>query len=852
MSKNRTIAIVISAFLIIAMAISTFPPNTVIAQSDGERATHAYIGATPNPVGVGQETLLHIGIMQQLSLVQQGWEGLTVTVEKPDGTTETLGPFRTDSTGGTGHVYIPEEEGEYILQTHFPEQVTTADNLSPGSPAGTVMLASESPELTLVVQAEYIPIYPGHALPAEYWTRPIDQQLREWAPVSGSWLTTPPNAIANGNDDAPETAHILWKHPLVLGGLAGGDLGDVGTYIGDAYEGKFSSSLIIQGVLLYRQFDSIGGSNVENWIVAVDVHTGEKLWEKTLYAYGDPAENPLSPSFGQIYYWDSFNAHGTHAYLFCTSGSNWHAFDPLTGRWLFTFEGVPSGTNLYGSKGEIIRYQINLNGGYMTMWNSSAVIDAYWGTNPNSPNWGSWRPQGKIINATGTCRVTSSTPLGLNGYQWNVSIPTGLTGSAADYKIDDRIVGSDMVYQSSYFGGTMGVSQIKSWAISLEPGNEGNLLYSKVWNTPSAWADGNVSVSRTASSIDDGVVTYWAKELTHSVGISTKTGEKIWGPTDSQDYLDYLGHRTYVAYGKFFSQGMSGILYCYNATTGDLLWTYEADDPYNQVLWANQWHIRPLFFADGKIYMGTTEHSPVQPLTRGGPFVCVDCETGEEVFRADGLFRQTDWGGRAVIGDSIIATMDTYDQQVYGIGKGPSATTVVAQPAVSVHGSSVLLTGMVTDVSPGTKEYALTARFPNGVPAVCDDNMSDWMMYVHKQSERPADVVGVDVVITVLDPNGNCYDVATATSDSNGYYSTDFNPLVPGRYTIIASFTGSKAYFGSLAQTAIKVEEAPAPTAEPTPTPAPMTDSYVLGIGAGSIVAIVAIGLVVILMLRKR
>ena len=60
---------------------------TATAQST--RATHAYIGATPNPVGVDQETLLHTGIMQQLNLVQQGWEGLTVTVEKPDGTTQT-------------------------------------------------------------------------------------------------------------------------------------------------------------------------------------------------------------------------------------------------------------------------------------------------------------------------------------------------------------------------------------------------------------------------------------------------------------------------------------------------------------------------------------------------------------------------------------------------------------------------------------------------------------------------------------------------------------------------------------------------------------------------------------------
>ena len=36
------------------------------------------------------------------------------------------------------------------------------------------------------------------------------------------------------------------------------------------------------------------------------------------------------------------------------------------------------------------------------------------------------------------------------------------------------------------------------------------------------------------------------------------------------------------------------------------------------------------------------------------------------------MFRDTRWGGNGIIGDSIIATMDTYDQRVYAIGKGPS------------------------------------------------------------------------------------------------------------------------------------------------------------------------------------
>jgi hypothetical protein len=158
----------------------------------------------------------------------------------------------------------------------------------------------------------------------------------------------------------------------------------------------------------------------------------------------------------------------------------------------------------------------------------------------------------------------------------------------------------------------------------------------------------------------------------------------------------------------------------------------------------------------------------------------------------------------------------------------------------------------VTDVSPGTEEYALRARFPNGVPAVADENMSDWMLYVYKQFEKPTDVTGVEVVVEVLDPNNNFYEVGRATSDANGFYSCAFTPPVPGKYTIYATFAGSKAYYGSSAVTAINVDEAPAATPAPTPTPAPMTDTYVMGFGIGMIVAIIVVGLLLFLLLRKR
>ncbi|MCJ7793464.1 hypothetical protein MUP42_00875, partial [Candidatus Bathyarchaeota archaeon] len=113
---------ILSVFLLLSFAISIvsiFP--TTDAQSTAKKITYAFCNATPNPVGVGQETLIHLGITEATNGTYWQWKGLTVTVIKPDNTTTTLGPFNTDATGGTGTVLIPDQVGTYKLQVHFPE-----------------------------------------------------------------------------------------------------------------------------------------------------------------------------------------------------------------------------------------------------------------------------------------------------------------------------------------------------------------------------------------------------------------------------------------------------------------------------------------------------------------------------------------------------------------------------------------------------------------------------------------------------------------------------------------------------------------------------------------------------------
>ena len=143
--------------------------------------------------------------------------------------------------------------------------------------------------------------------------------------------------------------------------------------------------------------------------------------------------------------------------------------------------------------------------------------------------------------------------------------------------------------------------------------------------------------------------------------------------------------------------------------------------------------MQQVIVADGKLYLGQVEHSGNQPLPRGAPFVCIDIETGEVVWKMDGGYRQTCWGGKVVMADSILAFQDTYDQRIYAVGKGPSQTMITASPKVSIEGSSVLIEGSVVDIAPGTDDFAIAARFPEGVPAVSDQSMSEWMKYVYMQ-----------------------------------------------------------------------------------------------------------------------
>ncbi|MBT0160457.1 hypothetical protein G4O51_10790 [Candidatus Bathyarchaeota archaeon A05DMB-2] len=113
---------------------------------------------------------------------------------------------------------------------------------------------------------------------------------------------------------------------------------------------------------------------------------------------------------------------------------------------------------------------------------------------------------------------------------------------------------------------------------------------------------------------------------------------------------------------------------------------------------------------------------------------------------------------------------------------------------------------------------------------------------------------GVAVTLDAIDPNNNFIHIGDTTTDASGFFSFQWNPLsdIPGKYTIIATFAGSKSYWPSFAETAMSLDPAAEATPAPTPVPQSIADLYFVPATAGMIVAIVVVGAIMMLMLRKR
>ncbi len=901
MLKNKTMASIIAIILVTSMAISIGSIETTNAYTYNDATQTAidqgmhWVGmsssasanrlllwsrfhdniptwtfgvASPNPVGVGQTFNL---IMMNPQVPPNALLGNNIryqfhtVITRPDGTTETLpasgqtagnvgggeggisgNVFVSDSTGSTYTAITPDQVGNYSITVFFHQLYYGWNSTTGGSNDyyGTTFLASN---YTFTVQVQQDPVSINglpliQSEPTEYWTRPIEGQNDQWYTVSSNWLNNAHDADNGGTENryqpdgiAPNSPHILWTRPTedngILGGTNDGRTGSGNAFnAGSQYQPRFNNPIIMYGRLYYTPNTVYSGTS--QLLDCVDLKTGELIYEiDTTELTG----RSNVPTFGYYYSDDNPNEHGiaNPGWLFTNNYAI--GYQPERGFPYLNVTGVPNGFEVQGYAGENLRYVLSgstTTGYALGQWNSSQAISS---RNPSSNQINAstissydWNVSiGKLFSTAPTIRAVKD-----NTYVWgtNGSWPTGTSAPSYAY-----------------------VDEVTVWAISIKPGSEGQLLYMKNIDIDDEATNQNILFERATGAEERFVglevpsCTFYIWDMSNGNLVATTDAQSDWQAYGYFTWPSLISQtQTKMAYGILYTGGYTGAVSAYSLADGSLLW---------RDIYPSGGEKIPNFvqmigmIADGKIYVGTHEHSADTPLYKGERLHCLNATTGETIWDLSGWAYPMTFA----TADGVLIYWNNYDAQVYAIGKGPTDLQVDAPKTAIDLGRSLVISGTVMDISAGTKQNEQAMRFPNGVPAVSEDSQTQWMAYVYMQKGRPTNTTGVPITLSVVDANGNYRDIGTTTSDAMGAFSYKWTPDIEGKYTVFASFAGSESYWSSYAETSLAVDPA-APTLAPTETPAqPMSDTYFVPAVAGIIVAIIVVGLILaLLMLRKR
>jgi outer membrane protein assembly factor BamB len=794
---SAAIALILTLTMITALpfAYGQFLPNA--------RESFAFVAASVDVIGKGENIVITGWVYPPPSVQYEWYTDYKFTVTKPDGTT-LIRTMNSSIDATASFNFVPDQTGNWSVVLDFPGDLVRLNRLP-----------SVSVPYKFTVTEEPVPSPDYTALPANRWTWPVSQVNQEWWRITGGWYTSYSDGYSNTNwySPAPNTAHILWKQPFICGGLLGGDQGHMGIVRPENVGDEVLSDIVAyHGRLYYTDRLYLTGGN-DTWnpvatefdsvpiVKCVDMYSGELLWQTALptvnYTTGKSvAAARAGATTLQIVAYASAKSHEEATAsgaieLFASGGGLW-CINPLSGA--------------------VLRYQLEPA-------LSPKYFDGAWYIN-NYPERGLF----SCLSAEGG--PLSASPIII--WQKNVT-ETGIAMSA---------VTEGYVIQLQT-NSTTGQKKLNTWD-AYTGDLVANGTYGGYWaNDGSNPAYGN------------GIYTYCGADG-KTYALSFKTGSLLW----TSDHMDFpwgsFGtYRGTVGMGIVAAGSYAHYMYAYNATTGALVWKQDTsiDNPYDSD-YAQQgpptWGVKTI--ADNKVYYASGEHSPMTPTGRGDMLYCNDIPTGELLWRLAGFKgnRYQLWAG---VADGMYWSYNQYDGDLYMFGKGDTKTTVSASQSPVVEGGSTVIQGRVTDVSPGTK----ILPFPDGVPAVSDEGMSDWMAYLYTlQTTGPLvnldNVKGVKVTLTALGSDGSTIGIGDVTADRDGHFSYMWSP--PNAdcvYTVLASFAGSESYYASYGETSVGVTAA-------APTPAPpeaQPDNTPMFIGSTAAI-IIAIAIVAVLLLRKR
>jgi hypothetical protein len=902
-AKNKALAIAIATFFVLSMTASTVLIQNASALMNFP--TLSYINVAPNPVGIGQSVTVNFWLAVPVESIQDAIN-MTVVVTPPSGTSTTLGPFTSDLTGGTNTHYTPTTVGNYSFEFFYGGQYLTA----PGY-VGDYEEPSHSIVATLVVQSTPVSGVPSTPLPTTWWQTPVNSEnVNNWYTLTGPWLGTYSapfastgsyNATGNFNPytTGPTTAHILWTKPWCVGGAAGGDAGGTetsGYWTASQYEPKWDP-VVIAGILYATWYTT--DTSYSSGIVATDLYNGQTLFTIN-------TTNPLT--CGMQINWKSPNQYGVVGPYLITEGpipgqpfSDYNLYDGLTGTWVASIVNGPLSFLLPGgfgggylvpdADGNLIGYMVNDTTGYVTVHPGETSLGltsvVQYDSEPTLVAW-------NMTDALGEANLPSPavsewTVSGIyqwdDGLMWAVPIPTTLNGQLIGVNATTTIFGTPAIDDEGYSGlsfGGLSMGQIGSNVIVMTYGagdttnapsvgeTNGWLIEAGFSQTTGALLWGPVNRTETPYTrlsenfyelCGDGVYIDLNEATFVATAYYLQTGKVAWTTTltangATPNSYDVFGIQNVLdtQTGVIFLWGLGGDIWAVNMTNGNIIWwtsTTKLVGPSGTETPYGTWPIWVQFggiAAPGVLYL-SEGHEYTPPLFHDADELAINMTNGQLIWKIL-AFDDT----AAEVSYGIMTSFNSYDGQVYAYGRGPSATTVTAPDIGVTTATPVTITGTVMDVSAGASQEAVAANFPHGLPCVSDASMTQFMEAVYEQQPMPTNITGVPVQIAVLDSNGNHYPIGTVTTDASGFYSLHWTPIIPGNYTVYATFAGTQSYYGSYAEAAFY---AGSPPATPAPTAAPpsglaSTGTVELGIAAVIIVIVIIGAVLAVLTVRRR
>jgi hypothetical protein len=834
----------------------------------------AYMGLSPNPIGVGQQLLVNLWTSPGMYHAFYG-AGYIVDIIKPDGSTEQVGPLKSYLGDDTAWFqYVPTMPGTYQFKFTTEGTYLPAGNYTdrPGTTGGGGLFGMpgniyplytsvwykpcETDWQNVTVQADLVASWPPSPLPSGYWTRPISPENREWYPISGVYPFTtavyyPGGRVLYASNykytayvQAPNTAHVLWRRQGANAGLIGGYEYQYSTYTGGGNPSIVYNGRAYQSLTLMK--DGVQTTVLECY----NLRTGQVYWDlpvPTAYTsfFGMLFPSSVTPtcvSFEQ----SAAEVPGEEAaltegaYLVAVTSSSLLKWDPYSGNLVANvtlptgLSAQSAGAGFFGAGGTPIYanpYVLSIQ-----------TIGSGASTTYRLINW---TVAGTDSNFTNRIQPKAGTPDGL----WNISWPRSSMGTV------DFDAGLAVTASWANPPGPQWCIGYDIQSVDLQTGQE---LFHITSNDTLTYNNQGTSLV-----VDRGKIALDAQNR-HWMCFNGRTGKVEWisdltaypwgnwwaYSTSSYDFNESKGAIIACSYAG---------LYAFDWDNGHILWHYESPMAPFESPYGDEPFFTGVSMADGKVYVYGGEHTTSEPITRGWHLHCVNATTGEGIWKITGPMTP------GAIADGYLTASNPYDGYMYVFGKGPSATTVTAPDVAVPLGTAFTIKGTVLDKSPGDQGSFQnpvapldSPTAPGTVPCVSATSMQTQMEYLYMQ--HPIDgiwhnesITGVPVTLTAIDSDYNAIDIGTTTTNGyGGNFGVAWTPTKEGTYTIYASFAGDDSYGSSDAYTTVTVGPAPVPIEIP-PTTQPVDNTMLLyGILAAVIIAVIASLAALAIVLRKR